>query len=45
MIQGLFKRRMSRRLADVKEAGVPKEVVRCSVNEEGMIIDRIIPFR
>ena len=32
-------------LEDVKEAGVPIEVVRCSVNKQGMTIDCKIPFR
>ena len=32
-------------MEDVKEAGVPIEVVRCSVDEKGMAIDRKIPFR
>ena len=32
-------------LEAVKEAGVPIEVVRCSVNKQGMTIDCKIPFR
>lgn len=32
-------------MEDVKEAGVPIEVVRCSVNKEGMTIDCKIPLK
>lgn len=31
-------------LEDVKEAGIPIEAVRCSVSEEGMVIDRAVPI-
>ena len=44
MVQGLVKRRKSRRLFLCKSGGIPIEAMRCLVSEEGMVIDGAVPI-